>query len=442
MIPLQPGRFLRERAAAFLLALFAFSAWSLTGLAHACLFLLLALFLAELPRHWQLLSRDPACRLLIGVTLATTLLAWRAAQALPDTAADQWREIWDWSSPFLFVVVAWWVRGESPMIGRILIAACLGILLGVIRKTDWSLMGEVLQGMRFDFGQSGLGLGFIASVVLLGLLLFRSRILSLGVAGRPRPAAGWLVWILALAAFFGIFVATQSRGAALGLILVGLSYGAYRAWRTVRGPGLSRPALVRIAVTAGLMLALTGVLVGTIAERFSWDYEQAAKSRSVDELSYGSSTATRINLYRIGLRLFAERPLLGWGPATSGTEYLVPAGVIPLSAYHRQNAPEWSHLHSVAIEVLVRFGLVGVLIAVWLFLVLGYGYRALWRARPEEGDPLRAFLMLGGILTLFYGLYDFRYVNVDIRFFLILFLGLVYGFVFRSHPGRPGGGGA
>jgi len=73
------------------------------------------------------------------------------------------------------------------------------------------------------------------------------------------------------------------------------------------------------------------------------------------------------------------------------------------------------------------FGLVGVLIAILLLWVLLRAYRGLW-SDPRAAPDLRAFLTLGGIMLLLYCLYDFRVVNLDLRFFCILFLGVLYSF--------------
>ena len=156
---------------------------------------------------------------------------------------------------------------------------------------------------------------------------------------------------------------------------------------------------------------------------------------SQDELSYNSiaSTAIRLNLASVGLRAFAASPLLGFGPGTSTTEFLLPQRVVAVSEYQLAHAPAASHLHSVVTEALVRFGLVGVLIAVLLLVVLGRAYRTLW-SDPRAAPELRTFLTLGGVMLLLYCIYDFRLVNLDIRFFVILFFGVLYSFQLGS-PG-------
>jgi hypothetical protein len=186
----------KQTLARALLLIFAFTAWSLTAPANIALALLAALFLTDLPDHRGQLRREPAFLLLLGVLLVTSALALRAALLFPATAADQWLAISAWGAPFLFIIPAWWLRRDPRQVWPVMGAACLGLVFGVLRKSDWSLAPQVLGGLRYDFGFAALGLAFLASVTLLGLLLFRPRITGIGLFGRPRPWIGCWVWLM------------------------------------------------------------------------------------------------------------------------------------------------------------------------------------------------------------------------------------------------------
>lgn len=424
----------RSRLAAPLLILFAFSAWNLTGVANAALALLVLLFLADLPGHWPRLRRDPALQLLVAALVATTLLALGAAMRLPETAAEQWGAIPSWSFPLLFLVPAWWLRGDERLIRRVLAAAALGLVVGVLRKSDWSLTAEILGGQRYHFGYAALGLGFLVSVMLVGLVLFRGSIQGLRLGGRSGPLVGWILWLLGLGFCLGVLVVTQSRGSALSLVLVA---GGFAFWRLTRGKRRQGPAAPGWGwVVAGLLVALTlaSLVLWSSRERLYYDFKSLVPVEEggavTPDLGYDSSSAIRLNLYALGLELFAARPLLGWGPGTRATEVLVPMGVIPLAPTHREHAPKASHLHSVPVEILVRFGVVGLGLGL-LFLTLVIGaYRRMWE---RSTDPrLRAFLLSGGLLTLLFLLFDFRLTHLDMRFFFIAFFGVIYSFRFAD----------
>jgi hypothetical protein len=425
----------KPEIARVLLLIFAFTAWSFTTPANIALALLALLFLIEIPAHWRQLRREPAFLLLLGVLVITGALAVRAAWLFPTTASDQWRAISAWSAPFLFIIPAWWLRRDPTQVWAFMGAAALGLVVGILIKSDWSYLPDILlHKMRYDFGFAALGLAFIASVMLVGFLLFRARITGLRIDGRARPLLGWVLWVLGLASLLFVLAVTQSRGAAVGLATAGILY-AFIQWRRHHPEEVQHPHHGRLALGSALLLvALAVSLLWVTKDRQMADLREL-RVGSQDELSYNSiaSTAIRLNLASVGLRAFTASPLLGFGPGTSTTEFLLPQRVVAVSEYQLAHAPAASHLHSVVTEALVRFGLVGVLIAVLLLVVLGRAYRTLW-SDPRAAPELRTFLTLGGVMLLLYCIYDFRLVNLDIRFFVILFFGVLYSFQLGS-PG-------
>ncbi|WP_295441824.1 O-antigen ligase family protein, partial [uncultured Thiodictyon sp.] len=348
-----------------LLLIFAFTAWSLTKPAMIALLLLTLLFLTEVPAQRRQLGREPAMLLALGVLLITAALAVRAAWLFPAIASAQWQGAWAWTAPFLFVVPAWWLRRDPQLLWQVLAAAALGLAFGVLYKSDWALTPAMLHGLRYDFGFANLGLAFIASVALVGLVLLRARITG------PRPWLGWPLWVLGLAALLFVLVVTQSRGAAVGLAIAGMLY-AVILWRQQRRQSGPIPRQARLALIAALLLVtLAAALLWATRERQMIDLRELTVG-SQHALSYDESASVgiRLNLAELGLQVFAARPLLGFGPGTSTTEFLVPQRVVAVADYQRANAPRASHLHSVLIEGLTRFGLAGVLIAALLLAVL------------------------------------------------------------------------
>ena len=329
----------RSRVASGLLVLFAFSAWNLTGVANGALGLLILLFLWDLPGHWPRLRRDPALWLLLVALGLTTLLAARAVALLPETASDQWDAIASWTFPFLFLVTAWWLRGDERLIRAVLAAAAIGLVVGVLRKSDWSLLGEVLDGLRYHFGYAALGLGFIVSVLLAGLVLFRGSILRFRLGGKERPVIGWTLWVLGLAFAIAVLVVTQSRGSALSLGLVAGGFGLAHLLGSARRLGHEGPRPVALVSGLLMVLVLMSLVLWSSRERIYFDLKSLAPVSGAVPSSrvsgYDSSSAIRLNLYSLGLELFAARPLLGWGPGTRATEVLVPRRVIPLSELQR-----------------------------------------------------------------------------------------------------------
>ena len=420
-----------------LLALFAFSAWNMTAVANAALAVLSLLFLVDLPKNWPRLRGDPGLLFVLATVAGTCLLALRATWLLPETAHDQFGAIGNWLAPLLLFVFAWWLRGDESRIYMVLAAAACGVVTGVLRKSDWSLLGEILNGLRYHFGYSALGLAFIVSVMLVGLIVFRRRILLLTIGDHARPVVGWTIWVLGVAFALVVLVVTEARGSALSLALVTFGYVALKIAEQSRRHGLTGPQMRTASVMSLSVLVLVILVMSSSLDRTIYDVENLASRAGDDKvINYESSLAIRLNLYRLGLQLFSARPFLGWGPGTSGTEYLVPHRAIPLSNYDVSHAAHASHLHSVPIEILVRFGLAGMGNSLLFLFLIIRAYRRL--SALSEDRELKLFLQMGGVMTLLFCLFDFRLVHLDMRFFIISFFGIVYSYTFAEDPRSRG----
>lgn len=421
-----------DQAARILSLIFAFCAWSLTAPASASLGLLLLLFLADTPRNWPRLQKEPALWLMLGAALLTSVLAVRAAVLFPQTAGEQWHAISAWCAPLCFIALAWWIRASPGLVWGLMTAAFLGLIFGVLRRTDWSLVPQIIGGLRYHFDYATTGLAFIAAVCLVGLALFRRRITGLTLSGRVRPVLGWTLWTSGLSFVLIILLVTQSRGAALILAATGLGYLALE-WLAPHGShagGTSRRGWTPMLFAAGLIL-LAGAFLWSTKYRQQADLDAVVASQTSGHLSYQSSLGARVNLHRISLDVIAERPLLGWGPGTSSTEFVIPEGLVRLDAFDREQAPDFAHLHSVILEILARFGVVGGVFACLVTMVFARAYRRLWQD-PRIPPDLRTFLALTGIMTALFCTYDFRLVHTEFRFFAILYLGILYGLFLSS----------
>ncbi|MEY6430856.1 O-antigen ligase family protein [Thioalkalicoccus limnaeus] len=431
MIPISAATVPRRRIAEILLLVFAFSAWNLTGPAHIALFALVILFLVDWPVAGPRLRRDPAFWLGLAAVILVTLLAVRAALLFPETAERQWPAIWEWASPFLFVVFAWWLRGDVRLIRLVLLAALIGLVVGVLRKSDWALLGEALGGMRYHFGQPALGIAFIASVALLGLALYRPPLVSAGSGQAVRTLVIAAAWGLAVAFVVAMLLILQARGAAVGLLAAGGTLVAYRLWQARGAKRERRSGLVPAAMILVLLVAVATAAIWSGRDRLVQDLAALGPGGDPEALAWTSSTAIRINLWRTGLEVFAARPGLGWGPGTDTTKYLIPNEAVALPAATLEHAPGAAHLHSVIVEALVRFGSTALLIAVPLAILLVRSGWVMWRRLATEDPRLREWLVLVALMTGLFLIYEYRLVHVDMRFFLLLFLGIWYSFSLR-----------
>ncbi len=185
----------------------------------------------------------------------------------------------------------------------------------------------------------------------------------------------------------------------LSLALVALGFGLHRLAGGARA-GLARWGLAGTVGALVLVLLLSSIVLWTARGRMGEDLATLGSGAPAPSQGLGpgyeSSLAIRRSLYRLGLRLYAARPVLGWGPGTEVTRDLVRRRVIPISDAEAQAAVQVSHLHSVPLEAAVRFGTLGLKLGLALVAVLLRGYRRLGSGSRDAA--LRSFLQAGGHL--------------------------------------------
>jgi O-antigen ligase len=191
---------------------------------------------------------------------------------------------------------------------------------------------------------------------------------------------------------------------------------------------MALPLLLSL-VAAG---ALWGAFGGSMQARFASEVNLLPELThlEVDKLPYSSGPA-RLHLAAWGMRLFRERPVFGWGPGTEATTYLAANGFHGLRDGFLRVVRHFAHLHNVYVEILVRFGLVGAALFVASFALL---YRSPFQNWRQGVIPTDFFM--GGVTillaTLFSGIYEFRMLHTDFRFFMLVFGGVLYTFALHA----------
>ena len=218
-------------------------------------------------------------------------------------------------------------------------------------------------------------------VLFLGVLFFLAYLANVPWrhAWWMLPGAGLTVAALAF---------TYSRNAWLGLA-AGASGLVLTARRTFR-----------IVVVLVAVLALGAVaLPGPVAER----------GRSVVNLE-DRTLRDRVAMWRAGLSMIAEHPLLGVGPGEVRTWY---------QHYRRPEAvrPSTGHLHNSPIQVAAERGLPALFVWVWLWVVF---FREGWRILGRVGRelPIRRALVcasLAGVAGfLVAGLFEHNFGDAEV----------------------------
>jgi len=199
----------------------------------------------------------------------------------------------------------------------------------------------------------------LAGVLNIMLLVTLPRVLP----GRFR-AWSVPVWLLTLAGL----VMAYTRGA-----WVGFAVGAAALLLMVSRRG-------RIALLVSLALLPLIFLLGPrdLRHRFrsSFDLEEAGIKE-------------RVYMWRSGVNMWRERPLLGWGPAGVKREY---TGYALPEAYKRRTG----HVHNTPLQILVERGALG--LAAWLAIWIAFYWRSsrLFRGLEAHRESERA-LVAGSI---------------------------------------------
>lgn len=231
---------------------------------------------------------------------------------------------------------------------------CASVFIGLWYRVPFSH----LQASRFSWiymhpvtAGAMLALGL---VIATGLMTNRSA-LPYGLDHWPRP-----VYLAALAVMLGGLLATETRGA-IGAAVAGLFVTVF----------LTIPRRERLPV--GLVAGLGGGLA--IALFIGPIVTFLARGESAENLA---TVSNRTELWGIAIDLVAERPLTGWGLATSRGIFYDKVGL--------------GGAHNAFVNVLVDGGLIGA--GLWLCFVIavGWGIRRLQKIGHRDA-PLLAGLL-------------------------------------------------
>jgi O-antigen ligase len=417
------------------LALFAVAAFSQRALAViGCLLVLWALW-HDRREAWPVLHGSPlvlATLMLVGYVLLRTLAA---AIGAPENAVlhvkDAARILYLCALP----AIAWALRGEHSRVLWLLALAATGFVVARLWHFGWQF--EHAQGWwqtRMGLGLETIGLGYYAGTLLLGLIVFAPRLLGHCDSARRTALAALGLLLLAAAALQWVIL-SQSRAAWLALLpllAVAVGASAYRFSRRRRGAGA-----VSLVLAGALLVGLAALNAPTLKERLSEEQHTLSHLlsgnldaiRSGDARGWQYSIGARITMLRDGWAQWREAPLFGKGPAA--TKLTLQSSPDPI-------LPTYNDYHNVALDILVRYGIVGLaLVLLCLALLLRSGWRAYRRGDLHADTAL--FLACGITLLLASTLTNFRLLNFDFRYWTFLLCAPLLTFDLRPVPPRRAG---
>ena len=234
-----------------------------------------------------------------------------------------------------------------------------------------------------------------------------------GQGGIPAETWWRVFWVSAVALDALILYLSGTRGAVVGLTAGLLAFAVgYAAWGQIRQ--LRTASLVLIAAVLGLTLVFVSVR-GT-----AWFHAIADNNVMLRRLANtgigDDSLRGRIDSAQVGLRGFAARPILGWGPENFTIAYdrYVTAEIIAGAA------TSFDQAHNKLIEELTTKGFLGFssYVAMWLYM--------LWvvarRVRQQSAQDQVFTLFVGAVLAGYFvqNLFLFDTPGTVGQFYLLL----------------------
>jgi O-antigen ligase len=359
----------------------------------------------------------------ILAAVVATLATWAAGQITHPELIKSTPKIEHLANHFLFVVFAFWLMGS---VQKTLVFWTCAIASVVIAPWwlggGWNELALGWTGARINLGiHNAQHTSVVMGSALIGWVVFAKRI----VMGDSHRALRTLVWLGVLAVLAFGFIASQTRAAYLGMallvavLLIGLIQRGINAGQRLR---------YGIAVAAILLIGSAAILLGQdkLKERFSESAPAASKFIQGDwDAIPPTSLGIRIHSWRAGMEWVAEHPVFGLGRnggviVMKNTEWL-----------QVHTGGGFGHMHNSAIEFLVRYGLFG--LGIYLFLMAWTtkeAHRA-WKRGVMPTD-FYVFFWLFFVFYVFVNMFEsFMFYTTGILPFTVVMAGLL-GFIWRN----------
>lgn len=412
------------------LYVFAFGAWLGVALANLGLLLMLIALVLDWRRLLTTTRSSYWPWLTLVSLLALALATWQGMAANGDVAVNHIDEARRLALLWLFLLVAWWMAGDTRRIATALILASAGFVIGRLTALDDG--GGLMifnPGDRPGFGLPTLAFAQYTATLFVSLCLLGPRIQSLVQAPGPRLLLT-LAWLCVIAISLTGLILAEARMVWIATIAV-LIPAVAALWLHARelrthGPGQQSAGRSILPLVAILMLAVVAVNSETVSNRISAEHQAFAPvlSGDLEQAGYGS-VGLRAHAWRYALALIETRPWFGWGPGASRAM---------LASHEEPRMHVLPDFHSTPLEFVVTVGVLGTLPFVLAFCI---ALVVLFSAFRQGRLPLDLFLIVVSALALHQlaGLTNSRILNPDWTHVWLLFGGAAT--TFAAHVRSP-----
>jgi len=354
--------------------------------------------LAALP-IWRKIRRDPMFYLVLTF-LAYLLIRTVFAQfELPDLTDDHWDRARRMSRIILLPLVAYWISKKPHWLKHIFVFFAAGVLLAIFLGIwDSGIKQFFLDHRRAHFVLNPQRMGYVSGLTFVGLIIFRAQIIAWSRRYISLFGA-WVLWTLFVCLIFQAFLASQARGAFLGLIIASVILMSVLFAKKFFAPHKSSetkiPSIIALTIVI-LISTMAFFQKDIILQRFlaESDVVQQLVEGETDNLRLTSITI-RNQLWKIGYNAWLEKPFFGWG--TDGAQKIISQADAP------ERVKELNHFHNTYLDILVRFGIVGFLL---FGAIMHQLVKSLWNAYKNQKICSQTSLLL------VYGFLFFLLVNI------------------------------
>lgn len=381
------------------LYLYAWTAWLSPKFSHIALLLCLLAMLLSTEGRRVIISSTPF-QLAVAYILFVLLEAYRGLLLFPNSETAQKNGMDEWLILPGFLVLAWWLKADGRRIAALIFGALVSRLIGLGGMVNWHDVLRFQADWQTGFNMTAQTSGLIAASTLLGLFLLLPGLLGNGFKrSRPKQLIRLGIWIIAAYLNLYLLLVSQSRGTWLALLLASSWVVHYQFRnRPSAGEQLKTVRWSLILVTSGVLLL---VMIGVFRNADSFMRRTAPDFKVAESILRGevdkypkSSFFLRFKVQKFAIEKWLERPLAGWGTGSS-RPLIESSGRTEL---FNELSKSWlGRMHNAYLEILVRFGLVGLC---FLGVAFAYAFKSINRAKGQGLISARFWLFVRGSLTI------------------------------------------
>lgn len=356
------------------LFLFAIFGWIDRVNNDIALSLMLIAALIQYKSTWRVMRHEPLSYIFLIFAIYIILHAYLSGQTLPHTQDAQWEAVGKWLRLWFFLLIAWWMDGNTRRIFWVLALAYFGFSLQTIWAFEWNNLSTIANNTRLRLGLNQNASTLIAGIGLIALFVYLPCIIEKKFRLGIKLGLILFLYLISCAFLIEVMLLTQSRAAWFATIITLAGMLPIYVFRNRQLLRKQNFVVTCIVILSG-SLVIFSINSDRITQRL---YQESALAQSItyeldiDKIPY-SSAGRRIHAWHLGIHRFFEKPVFGWGPGTSVTRDVTGRSYGHTKQYNiDRKVKTLSHLHNTYLIMLVRLGAFGTLIILLAFVVINY----------------------------------------------------------------------